>query len=161
MYLLATRPDLAFSVYLVSRYIEMSTKMHVAAIKRILRYVKGTLSFGIMYKSKLNGELHLEGWSNTNYVCDVDDRKSTSDYVFKLRTCAISWSSKKKPIITLSTIKAKFFVAASCACQGIWLRDILSHLKLDKGNKRAMMFVIIAPPSNYLRILLCLIDANT
>lgn len=70
----------------------------------------------------------LEGWSDSDYTGDLDDRKSTSGYVYKFGSGAISWSSKKQAIVTLSTTEAEFVVASSCACQGIWLRKILHHL---------------------------------
>ncbi|MCI28172.1 hypothetical protein A2U01_0049372, partial [Trifolium medium] len=63
---------------------------------------------------------------------DYDDRKSTSGYVFSIGTGVISWSSKKQPIVALSTTEAKFIAAASCACQGIWLRNILKQLMQEQ-----------------------------
>lgn len=75
MYLLSTRPDLAYSVCLVARYMETPTEMHLSAIKIILRYLKGTASYGILYKK--GEEVKLTGWSNSDSAGDVDDRKST------------------------------------------------------------------------------------
>jgi len=85
------------------------------------------LQYGILYK---RGELNceLEGWSDSDYAGDLDDRKITSGYVYKLGSGAISWSSKKQAIVTLSTTEAEFVAASSCACQGVWLRKILHHL---------------------------------
>jgi hypothetical protein len=134
MYLLATRPDLAYSVFLVARFMERPTEMHVAAIKRIMRYLKGTLSLGIMYKKVSGDVLQLNGWTNYDYAGDLDDRKSTSGYLFMLGGGAVSWSSKKQPIVTLSTTEAEFVAAASCACQSIWLRNILKHLMVDQDH---------------------------
>ncbi|PNX86621.1 copia-type polyprotein [Trifolium pratense] len=95
MYLLATRPDLTFAVCLAARYMERPTEMHLAAVKRIMRYLKGTLKFGVMYKCKKVNNLTLQGWSDSDYAGDHDDRKSTSGYVFTLGESAICWSSKK------------------------------------------------------------------
>jgi hypothetical protein len=127
MHLLATRPELAYVVCLIARYMENPTEIHFATTKRILRYLKGSLQYGILYKK---GELNceLEGWSDSDYAGDLDDRKSTSGYVYKLGSGAISWSSKKQAIVILSTTEAEFVTASSCACQGIWLRRILNHL---------------------------------
>ncbi|KAK2452968.1 putative mitochondrial protein [Trifolium repens] len=129
MYLLASRPDLAFSVCLVARYMDRPTEIHVAAVKRIMRYLKGTLSYGMLYKADDNKNLCLIGWSDSDYAGDLDDRKSTTGYLYMLGSGAISWSSKKQPIVTLSTTEAEFVAAASCACQGIWLRNVLDFLK--------------------------------
>ncbi|KAK2373796.1 hypothetical protein QL285_074807 [Trifolium repens] len=134
MYLLATRPDLAYYVCLVARFMDMPTEVHVAAIKRIIRYVKGTLGYGIIYKHVIDEKLKLVGWSDSDYARDLDDRKSTSGYVFMLGTNAISRSSKKQPIVTLSTTEVEFVAAASCACQCIWLRSILSHLRIVQAS---------------------------
>jgi hypothetical protein len=103
VYLLATRPDVAYSVCLVERFMERPTKMHVAAIKRIMRYLKGTLSLGIMYKKGFGDVLQLTGWTDSYYAGDLDDRKSTSGYLFMLGGGVVSWSSKKQAILTLST----------------------------------------------------------
>ncbi|MCI56169.1 copia-type polyprotein [Trifolium medium] len=77
------------------------TDMHLTAAKRILRYLKGTMSLGILYKRGIDSQ--LQGWTDSDYAGDIDDRKSTSGYVFKFGSSAISWSSKKQPIVTLST----------------------------------------------------------
>ncbi|XP_045797951.1 secreted RxLR effector protein 161-like [Trifolium pratense] len=133
MYLLATRPDLAYSVCLVARFMERPTEIHIAVVKRIMRYVKGTVGYGLLYK-KTNIEMQLNGWTNSDYAGDLDDRKSTSGYVFMLGEGAISWSSKKQPIATLSTTEVEFIVAVSCSCQCIWINNVLKHLKV-KQNK--------------------------
>jgi hypothetical protein len=116
MYLLATRPDLTYSVCLVARFMDRPTEMHMVAIKRIMRYLKGTLTHRILYKHKPDRKFELIGWTDSDYAGDLNDRKSTSGYVFMLGTGAVSWSSKKQPIVTLSTTKAEYVAAAACAC---------------------------------------------
>ncbi|PNX57516.1 hypothetical protein L195_g058734, partial [Trifolium pratense] len=96
------------------------------------RYLKGTLGLGILYRAGTSEDLKLIGWSDSDYAGDLDDRKSTTGFVFMLGSGAISWSSKKQPIVTLSTTEAEFVSAASCACQGIWLRNVLSYLKVKQ-----------------------------
>jgi hypothetical protein len=63
---------------------ERPTEMHVAAVKRIIRYMKGTIDQGILYRKSSNCEMQLKGWTDSDYAGDLDDRKSTSGYVFKL-----------------------------------------------------------------------------
>jgi hypothetical protein len=134
MYLLATRPDLTYSVCLVARFMDRPTEMHMMAIKRILRYLKGTLTHGVLYKHTANKELELVGFSDSDYAGDLNDRKSTSGYVFMLGTGAVSWSSKKQPIVTLSTTEAEYVAAAACACQCVWMRSVLEHLQVKQGE---------------------------
>jgi hypothetical protein len=126
IYLTATRPDLIFVVSLISRYMEHPTESHLMAAKRIQRYVKGTTSFGMFYRK--GGDAEFFGYTDSDYAGDQDDRKSTSGYVFMMNSSAISWSSKKQPVVTLSTIEAEFIDAASSAYQVVWLRRILKSL---------------------------------
>ena len=126
MYLTATRPDLMFVVCLVSRYVERPTGMHLAAVKRIFRYLRGIIDFGIIYRR--GNEATLIAYLDSDYAGDVNDRRSTSGYVFVLGSGAVSWSSKKQPVVTLSTTEAEFIAAASCACQNVWLRRILEQV---------------------------------
>jgi hypothetical protein len=69
--------------------------------KRIFRYLKGTADFGIFYKT--GGESNLIGFSDSDYAGDIEDRKSTSSFVFMMNSSVVSWSSKKQQIVTLST----------------------------------------------------------
>jgi hypothetical protein len=101
MYLTTTRPDIMYSVSLISRYMENPTELHLLAAKRILRYLQGTRNLGIYYTKGEKSD--LIGFTDSDYAGDQDDRKSTSGYVFMLGNGAVSWSSKKQPIVTLST----------------------------------------------------------
>ncbi|CAL2242014.1 unnamed protein product [Prunus armeniaca] len=126
MYLTATRPDIMYVVSLLSRFMETPTELHYLAAKRVLRYLKGTVDYGLFYKKGKSNE--LVGFSDSDYAGDLEDRKSTSSHVFMLSSGAVSWSSKKQQVVTLSTTEAEFIAAASCACQAVWLRRILEEL---------------------------------
>ncbi|GKV32516.1 hypothetical protein SLEP1_g41114 [Rubroshorea leprosula] len=132
MYLNATRPDIMHAVSLISRYMESPKEMHLLAAKRILRYLKGTVEYGLFYKKREKSDMF--GFTDSDFARDVDDRKSTSGYVFMMGTTAVSWSSRKQPIVTLSTTEAEFVAATSCACQAIWLLRILEecHFKQEE-----------------------------
>ncbi|RVW50977.1 Retrovirus-related Pol polyprotein from transposon RE1 [Vitis vinifera] len=101
--LTATRPDIMHVVSVISIYMECPTKIHLLAAKRIFRYLQGTKEFGLFYK---NGEKSdLFGFTDSDYAGDLDDRKSTSGYVLMMGTRAVSWSSKKQPIVTYHPLK--------------------------------------------------------
>lgn len=117
MYLTATRPDLMFIVSLISRFMACPTQLHFAAAKRVLRYLKGTENYGVFYKK--GGASNLVAFTDSDYVGDMEDNKSTSGYVFMMCGGAVAWSSRKQPIVTLSTTEAEFVAAAACACQAI------------------------------------------
>lgn len=133
MYMAATRPDLMYVISLVSRFMGRPSEQHMQVVKRVFRYIKGTVDFGVMYKRNGSGE--LEAYSDSDYAGDLDDRRSTSGYVFKLGGGAVSWSSKKQPVVTLSTTEAEFISAAACACQAVWMRRVLE--KLGHGQKES------------------------
>ena len=114
MYITASRPYIMFGVNFISKFMASPTEMHLQAAKRILRYLKGTINYGIFYKKNENKQLIV--YTDSDYAGDIADKKSTSGYVFMLSGGAVSWSSKKQPIVTLSTTEAEFVAAAACAC---------------------------------------------
>lgn len=136
-YLTATRPDLIYSINLVSRYMERPTDQHMLAAKRILRYVQATIDFGVQYKR--GEEEELLGYVDSDYAGDEDDKKSTSGYAFMFGGAAISWVSKKQPIVTLSTTEAEFVSAANGACQAIWLRNLLEEIGFSQTGKTVLL----------------------
>jgi hypothetical protein len=130
IYLTSIRPGIMFVVNLLSRYLAHPTELHLQAVKRVLRYIKGTLSYGIFYKQ--SGDVELVAYTDNDHAGDLEDRKSTSGFLFVLSSRAVSWSSKKQPVVTLSTTEAEFIAAASCAYQAVWLRRMLE--KLDHAS---------------------------
>ncbi|KAJ9559520.1 hypothetical protein OSB04_004680 [Centaurea solstitialis] len=133
MYLATTRPDLMFVISLLSRYMEAPTEQHMAAMKRVLRYIRGTLNFGVYYKKTECDQ--LMAFFDSDYAGDYDNRRSTSGYVCFFNGAAIAWSSKRQPIVTLSTTEAEFVAATACACQVVWLRRILEHIGLPQEER--------------------------
>ncbi|XP_058726167.1 secreted RxLR effector protein 161-like [Vicia villosa] len=129
----ATQPDLSYVSSLLIRYIENPSVKHILVAKRVLRYLKGTADFGILYKK--GGVNELVAYTDIDYAGDVDDRKSTSGYVFMLSSGAVSWCSKKQPVVSLSTTEAEFITTASYACQAVWLQRILSNLNQISESK--------------------------
>ncbi|XP_073016727.1 secreted RxLR effector protein 161-like [Primulina eburnea] len=134
MYLTATQPDLMYGVSLISRFMANPKSSHWLVAKKILRYLKGTTDFGILYK-RGSRNAGLLSYTNINYAGDLDYRKSTSSFAFIMGSGAISWASKKQRVVRLSTTEAEYIVAALCACQCIWLRRILEQLGAEKKKK--------------------------
>ncbi|GAA0163302.1 transmembrane signal receptor [Lithospermum erythrorhizon] len=127
MYLTFTRPGLMFATRLISRYMSKPTDLHLQIAKKILRYLKETTQFGILYQAGCRGR-DLEVYTDSDYAGDMDDRKSTSGYVFKFSSGAVAWTFKKQPIVSLSTTEAEFIAATVCTCQAIWLKRIRTEL---------------------------------
>lgn len=114
-----TRPDISYAVNLLSRYCVNPGKGHWAAMKRIMRYIKGTINKKLVYYSDGN-ELH--GFCDADWASDLDERKSTTGYIFTLQNGAISWSSKRQSTIALSSTEAEFMAMVSAIQECIWLK---------------------------------------
>ena len=124
----ATRPDITYAVSNVANYSAKPTKQHWTAVKRIMRYLKGTSNSGLVYSEDEQRE--CVGFSDADWDGDLDDRKSTSGYQFKLSGAAISWRSKKQTCVTLSTAEAEYMALASAAQEAMWLQQITTDLQM-------------------------------
>ena len=90
------------------------TQQHFAVAKRVLKYLKGTVDYSVFYKK---GEVSdLIGFIDSDYAEDMKDSKSTLGYVFTMSGGAVVWSSRKQPIVSLSTTKAECIAASVCTC---------------------------------------------
>ncbi|XP_074346207.1 secreted RxLR effector protein 161-like [Apium graveolens] len=126
-YLVHTRPDIAFAIGIVSRYMERPTELHYSAVKHILRYVKGTLDYGLHY-ARGTGNYILSGFSDSDLEGNIEDRKSTGGMVFYLNDSLITWVSQKQRCVALSSCEAEFMAATAATCQGVWLQKLLSQI---------------------------------
>ncbi|XP_075079660.1 secreted RxLR effector protein 161-like [Nicotiana tabacum] len=120
------RPDICQAVGLVSRYQTNPGLAHWQAVKRIMRYLKGTADYAFCYQG--GKDLRLVEYSDADHGRDLDERNSTSRYVFLLSDGAISWSSKKQSCVSLSTMKAEYVALASATEEVVWLKKFLEHL---------------------------------
>ena len=103
IYLTLTRPDIFYPVRVVSRYMSNPKKPHLDAVKRILRYVKGTISFGILYNE--TKDCQVMGYCDADYAVDCGTRRLTTGYFFSLGPGLISWCSKSNPIWHYQVLK--------------------------------------------------------
>ncbi|XP_073018180.1 uncharacterized protein [Primulina eburnea] len=135
LYLTATRPDIMFIVCLCARYQADPKISHLKALKRILRYIAGTLEFGLWYTHDTN--TNLVGFSDSDWAGDLDDRKSTSGGCFYLGNNLVSWASKKQNCVSLSTAESEYVAAASCCSQLMWINQMIN----DYGFHSEIMIV--------------------
>ena len=126
-YLLHTRPDLSYSVGVLSRYMQSPRESHAAAMKQCLRYLKGTTTLGLTFK-RCTSIPRLVGYSDSSHNVDQDDGKSTAGHIFYLGESPISWCSQKQETVALSSCEAEFMGGTEAAKQAIWLQDVLSEI---------------------------------
>ncbi|KAE8692620.1 tir-nbs resistance protein [Hibiscus syriacus] len=110
----------------MSRYMQNPKKPHLEAVRRILRYVKNTIDYGLLYKK--GEDCKLVGYCDADYAGDHDTRRSTTGYVFKLGSGTISWCSKRQPTVSLSTTEAEYRAAAMAAQESTWLIQLMNNL---------------------------------
>ncbi|XP_043470934.1 uncharacterized protein LOC122504102 [Leptopilina heterotoma] len=110
---MGTRPDLCESVNLLSRFQDKANENLLKALKRVLRYVKGTIDMTLFFKPNCEKNI-LHGFVDSDWGGDTTDRKSTTGYVFKMYDCTVSWVSRKQQTVAISSTESEF-VALSLA----------------------------------------------
>ncbi len=123
--ILETRPDLAYAVFVVSRYAFRPNNSHWQAVKRIFRYIKGTLNLELIFKGPLES---LAGYTDADWAGDLDTRRSTSGFLFNLGSGAISCSSKRQPTVTLSICETEYMGQTQAIEEALWLKSLLDQL---------------------------------
>ena len=121
------RPDMSFSNNVLSRNLEKPSEEHWILVKRILRYLKGTVDMGLLYCKNGN----FEAYCDSDYASDKDTRKSTSGLLCKYANAAITWQSKRQQCVAVSTTEAEYVRACSATKEIIWLKKLFKDIKID------------------------------
>jgi len=101
IYMTITRPNLNYTVGLESKFMQVFQKPHLDGVKHTLRYVSATTNYGIFYEAST--ELQVHGYIDADWAGSISDRRSTIGFMFSFGSVAITWSSKKQPIVALSS----------------------------------------------------------
>ena len=126
MSLMNTRPDICFTMNTLSQFLKDPRHVHLIAVKHILRYLKGTVYYGLKYE--VNQKINLEGYVDLDCAGNAIDRKSTSWCCFSMGSSVISWFSRKQSYVELSTAEEEYVTACSTSCEVVWMRKLLSDL---------------------------------
>nr|GEW48767.1 copia protein [Tanacetum cinerariifolium] len=124
MYLTASRPDLVFVVCMCARYQASPTKKHLEALKRVFRYLRGTINWGLWYLK--DTAMALMAYADADHAGCQDTRRSTSGSAQFLGDKLVSWSSKKQMSTTISTTEAEYIAMSGCCAQILWMRSQLT-----------------------------------
>ncbi|GKA65894.1 retrovirus-related pol polyprotein from transposon TNT 1-94 [Tanacetum coccineum] len=143
MYLTASRPDLVFAVCMCARYQSKPTKKHLEAVKRVFRYLQGSINMGLWYPK--DTAMALTAYADADHAGCQDTRRSTSGSAQFLGDKLVSWSSKKQTSTSISSTEAEYIAMSGCCAQILWMRSQLSdygfaynHIPLYCDNKSAI-----------------------
>jgi hypothetical protein len=130
-----TRPDIAFAVARLTQYTIKPNSQCWAALKRLIRYLKGTRTKGIIYGAQPNPVTtdddtgcHIKGYTDSDWAGDTSTCKSTSGYLFLGAGAPIAWGSNKQPIVALSICEAEYVAASDVSREVTWLRNLLAEI---------------------------------
>jgi hypothetical protein len=126
MYLMNTRPYICFFVNTLSQFLVEPIRIHLVVAKHVMRYLKGTLDCGLSYNG--DHDFRLIGYTDSDWVGSVSNKKRISGCCFSLGSTMISWQSRKQSSISLNTTKAEYIVACSTNCKAIWLQKLLTGM---------------------------------
>ena len=131
-----TRVDIAYITHALARYCNKPMNYHLAAAKKVLRYLKGSSNLKMIFQSRIkfdpNVPFRITIFSDSNWAMDKDDRKSTGGYVVLINGCPISWQSKKHSTVALSSTEAEYYSLTDAVTEGMFLRQWFKYyLKVD------------------------------
>ncbi len=124
--MLCTRPDLAYPISVLSQHMANPIMEHWMAVKRIFRYLQGTLQMKLQFGATPSKE--VLGYCDADWGGDLEDRRSTTGFVFMIGGGAISWSSKQQPTIALSTTEAEYMANMQATKEAIWITKLMIDL---------------------------------
>ncbi|GJZ43808.1 retrovirus-related pol polyprotein from transposon TNT 1-94 [Tanacetum coccineum] len=136
MYLTASRPDLTFDVCMCARYQAKPTQKHLHDVKRIFKYLRGTVNRGLWYPK--DSSIALTAYADADHAGCQDTRKSTSGCMQLLGDRLVSWSSKRQKSVTISSTKAEYIALSGCCAQVLWMRSQLTDYGL--GFNKILMY---------------------
>jgi hypothetical protein len=130
MYLMvSTRPDLAYSVSYLARYLSHHDQRHMSAAYQVLRYLRSTTNVGITFDSA--SALQLIGYSDSDWASCTETRRSTTGFIFFLSGGPISWKSKLQPTVALSSSEAEYMALSTAAQEAIALQALLADFGVN------------------------------
>ena len=136
-YLTFTRPDITYAVNKVCQHFNDPTKADLKAVKRILRYLKGSLNYGIRFLSQ--SSLTLYSFSDSDWAGCPETRRSTTGYCVYLGANCISWSSKKQTTVERSSAEAEYRSMATTAVEITWIQFLLRKIGLTMNKKTLLL----------------------
>ena len=127
---LISRPDIAAATGILAQHMSNPSTEHWSGVKRMLRYLKGTMNYGLRYSD--DGSNQLVGFSDADWAGDLDTRRSTSGYTFYIGKSLVSWSSRRQSTVARSSTEAEYVALSSASQEAIWLRRLMRDISFQE-----------------------------
>lgn len=124
---MTSRPDLCAAVIYFSQFQSCPMEEHWVHLKRVLRYIRGTLDFGLEFRGNNEAPI-MEAFCDADWANDPVDRRSLTGYVFRVHGCTVGWLTRKQPTVSLSSTEAELVALSVTICHGIWMKRLLQDL---------------------------------
>ncbi|KAK9119072.1 hypothetical protein Scep_017165 [Stephania cephalantha] len=122
-----TRPDIAFAVNLLARYISSPTRRHWNGVKHVFRYLRGTSDMGLFYSRGV--KLNLQGYADAGFLSDPHKARSQTEYVFTCGNIVVSWKSVKQTMVSTSSNHSEVLAIYEASRECVWLRNMIEHIQ--------------------------------
>jgi hypothetical protein len=163
MYLVNTKPDICYAVNVLSQFMSQPRQTHWITTKHVLRYLQGTIGYGLRYASSV--DMRLQGYAVADWARSAVDLKRTSSCCFTLRSALVSWCSRKQNSVALRTAKAEYIALSVAMREAVWLcklfADLFDH-EMDSTQKKLPENALAGPRAcgGYWEFFFCFFERN-
>lgn len=128
--MVGTRPDIAYAIGLISRFMSKPGSIHWEAVKWLLRYIRGSADLNLVFTRDKN--FNIQGYCDSDFAADLDRRRSISGYVFTVGGNTVSWKSGLQPVAALSTTEAEYIALTEAVKEAIWIKGLISDMGFEE-----------------------------
>jgi len=134
---MGSRPDISYSLSVLSKYASCPRRAHWEAIKRIMRYLRHTIDHGLLYKK--TDDAKLVCYTDADWAGDQENRRSMSGMITMLNTGPVSYHAQQQPVVALSTSEAEYVAASVATKEIVWLSRFLKELGVHFGDEATIL----------------------
>ncbi|XP_073046238.1 secreted RxLR effector protein 161-like [Primulina eburnea] len=132
--MVCTRPDLAYNMSVVSRYMANPGETHWQALKGVLKYLNGSTKIGLLFEKQNSLENPIVGYVDSDFAGNIDTRKSLSGFIFTMYGTAVSWKATLQSVVALSTTESEYIALTEGIKEALWLKGMVLELGIPQDK---------------------------